>query len=58
MNDMKTYRLRVMQNVKQWYGMPMDIEVEATDPAAAIVRAWDDCLTRGIAVKDIHLLTP
>ena len=37
--------------------MPIDIEVEATDPATAIVMAWDNALRKGMRIKDIILLT-
>lgn len=37
--------------------MPMEVDIEATDPAAAITLAWDQAIRQGVSVNNIHLLT-
>ena len=54
---MKTYKLKIMQNIKTWYSMPMDVEIDADTPSIALTLAWDRAIKRGINVKDILLLT-
>ena len=55
--NMKTFKIRLMQNVKRWYAMPLDTEVEATDLATAITLAWDRAKRNGLMINEFHLLT-
>ena len=56
--NMNTFKIRLMQHIKgQWYSMPWDVEVEATDPATAITIAWDRAIRAGAVIKKFILLT-
>jgi len=52
---MRTYKLKIMQNIKQWYSMPMEVEIEASDAATAITLAWHQANQKGIIVNKILL---
>lgn len=54
---MRAFKLRVMQNIKTWYSIPMDVEIKADTASIALVLAWNNAIMKGINVKDIILLT-
>jgi hypothetical protein len=54
---MKPYKIIIQQNVKQWYSMPVEVEIMATDAATAIVLAYERFRKKGIYVNGFHLLT-
>lgn len=50
-NDMKTFKITLLQDVKRWYSMPLDVEVEATDAATAITLAYNQAIDKGLRIK-------
>jgi len=57
MNDMKTFKIILQQNVKRWYSMPLEVEIEASNAATAITLAYERARRKGITVNGFILLT-
>lgn len=50
------HKIILLQKVPgQWWSMPMEREVEATDLATAIVLAWTQANEQGVIIKDFRV---
>jgi len=53
LNDMKVILLQKVPG--QWWSMPLEREIDTTDPAIAITLAWDLARRKGIEIRGFRM---